>query len=46
MPAHLHGYKELIEKGVNVRIKALCARKIEDALRFRLQRTRGGIRNS
>ncbi len=35
MPAHLHGYKELIEKGVNVRIKALCARKIEDALRFR-----------
>lgn len=35
MPAHLHGYKELLEKGVNVRIKALCARKIEDAQRFR-----------
>jgi len=35
MPAHLHGYKELQEKGVKVRIKALCARKIEDAKRFR-----------
>ena len=35
MPAHLHGYKELLEKGVDVRIKALCARKIKDAKRFR-----------
>ena len=35
MPAHLQGYRELIEKGVNVRIKALVARKEEDALRFR-----------
>ena len=35
MPAHLHGYRELLEKGVDVRIKALCARKIEDAKRFR-----------
>ena len=35
MPAHLHGYKALIEKDVNIRITALCARKIEDAKRFR-----------
>ena len=35
MPAHLHGYKELLEKNVDVRIKALCARRIEDAKRFR-----------
>jgi predicted dehydrogenase len=35
MPAHLHGYKALIENNVDVRIKALCARKIEDAKRFR-----------
>ncbi len=35
MPAHLHGYKALIEKNVDVRITALCARKIQDALRFR-----------
>jgi len=35
MPAHLHGYKALIEKNVDVRIKALCARKIRDAKRFR-----------
>jgi len=35
MPAHLHGYRELLEKDVDVRIKALCARKIEDAKRFR-----------
>jgi len=27
MPAHLHGYKALIENNVDVRIKALCARK-------------------
>ena len=37
MPAHLHGYKELIERNIDVRIKALCARKIEDAKRFRSQ---------
>ena len=35
MPAHLHGYKALIEKGVEVRITALCARKRADAERFR-----------
>ena len=35
MPAHLHGYKKLIERNIDVRIKALCARKIEDAKRFR-----------
>jgi predicted dehydrogenase len=35
MPAHLHGYKALIEKGVDVRITALCARKIDDAKSFR-----------
>ncbi len=35
MPAHLHGYRSLIENSVNIRIKALCARKIEDAKRFR-----------
>ncbi len=35
MPAHLYGYKMLQEKGVDVRIKALCARKMEDALRYR-----------
>jgi len=35
MPAHLHGYRDLLEKNVDVRIKALCARKIEDAKRFR-----------
>jgi len=35
MPAHLQGYRILIEKGVDVRIKALVARKEEDALRFR-----------
>jgi len=40
MPAHLHGYKALIEKGVNVRIAALCARKREDAERF-IERGRG-----
>jgi len=35
MPAHLHGYKALIENNVDVRIAALCARKLEDAKRFR-----------
>jgi predicted dehydrogenase len=35
MPAHLNGYMKLVEKGVNVRISALVARKKEDALRFR-----------
>jgi len=35
MPAHLHGYKALIENGVEVRIAALCARKPGDAERFR-----------
>ncbi len=35
MPAHLHGYKVLLERGIDVRIKAICARKIEDAKRFR-----------
>jgi predicted dehydrogenase len=35
MPAHLHGYKALIGRNVDIRIKALCARKIEDAKRFR-----------
>lgn len=35
MPAHLHGYKALIENDVDVRITALCARKIEDAKRYR-----------
>ena len=35
MPAHLNGYKMLIEKGIDVRITALVARKKEDALRFR-----------
>jgi len=35
MPAHLHGYEALIEKNVDIRIAALCARKIEDAKRFR-----------
>ena len=35
MPAHLNGYKQLIEKDVDVRITALVARKKEDALRFR-----------
>jgi len=35
MPAHLHGYRILIENGVDVRIKALVARRKEDALRFR-----------
>jgi predicted dehydrogenase len=35
MPAHLHGYKILIEKKIDVRITALCARKINDAMRFR-----------
>ena len=35
MPAHLHGYKALIEENLDIRIKALCARKIEDAKRFR-----------
>ena len=35
MPIHLRGYTALIEKGVDVRITALCARKIEDAKRFR-----------
>ena len=35
MPAHLHGYKALIEKEVEVRIAALCARKPGDAERFR-----------
>jgi len=35
MPAHLHGYKALLERNVDVRIKALCARRIEDAKRFR-----------
>jgi len=34
MPAHLHGYKVLQEKNVDIRIAALCARKIEDARRF------------
>ncbi|MEM2876388.1 MAG: gfo/Idh/MocA family oxidoreductase, partial [Candidatus Bathyarchaeia archaeon] len=35
MPAHLYGYKILIDKGVEVRIAALCARKKKDAERFR-----------
>jgi len=35
MPAHLHGYRILLKEGVDVRIKALVARKKEDALRFR-----------
>mgnify|MGYP001058938171 CR=1 FL=1 len=35
MPAHLNGFMKLIEKGVDVRITALVARKREDALRFR-----------
>lgn len=35
MPAHLHGYMELMEKGVDVRITSLVARRREDALRFR-----------
>jgi len=35
MPAHLHGYRELLNRNVDVRIKALCARRIEDAKRFR-----------
>ena len=35
MPAHLHGYKALLEKGVDVRIAALVARKPGDAERFR-----------
>lgn len=35
MPAHLHGYRILIEKGVDVRIRALVAKRKEDALRFR-----------
>lgn len=35
MPAHLYGYKALMEKGVDVRIKALVARKIDDAKRFK-----------
>jgi len=35
MPAHLHGYKQLMEKGVDVRIASIVARKREDALRFR-----------
>jgi len=35
MPAHLWGYKALISNNVDVRIAALCARKIDDALRFR-----------
>jgi len=37
MPAHLHGYKALMEKNVDVRITALCARRIEDAKGFRLR---------
>jgi hypothetical protein len=35
MPAHLHWYKTLEENGVDIRIQALCARKIGDAKRFR-----------
>ncbi len=35
MPSHLYGYKALMEKGVDVRIEALVARKIDDAKRFR-----------
>lgn len=35
MPSHLYGYKALMENDVDVRIKALCARKIDDAKRFR-----------
>ncbi|OYT46306.1 gfo/Idh/MocA family oxidoreductase [Candidatus Bathyarchaeota archaeon] len=35
MPAHLHGYKALLEKDVDVRIAALVARKPGDAERFR-----------
>jgi len=35
MPAHLNGYMKLIERGVDVRIVALVARKRKDALRFR-----------
>ena len=34
MPAHLWGYKALMEKGFDVRVTALCARKIDDAKRF------------
>jgi len=36
MPAHLHGFKEMMEKGVDdVLITAICARKPGDAERFR-----------
>ncbi len=35
MPAHLHGYRSLVKNGIDVRVKALCARKVEDAKRFR-----------
>jgi len=36
MPAHLHGYRRLMEKGVDdLRITALCARRPGDAERFR-----------
>jgi predicted dehydrogenase len=34
MPAHLNGYMQLMKRGVNVRIKALCDMNREDALRF------------
>lgn len=35
MPAHIHGYRALNENGVNIQIKAICARNLEDAKRFR-----------
>jgi predicted dehydrogenase len=36
MPAHLHGYKEMMEKGIDdVRIKAICEKRPGEAERFR-----------
>jgi len=35
MPAHLQGYRTLVERGIDVRIAALVARKRGDAERFR-----------
>ena len=35
MPLHLHGYKALMEKGINVEITALCDKNVENALMFR-----------
>jgi predicted dehydrogenase len=38
LPAHLRGMKALLDAGLaNVRITALCARRIEDAAMFRLR---------